>query len=238
MKDGMMANQHADQDAIRSAMAELAENFVGSTDIDSILESVTSHAVELIGGVDVADVLLIDGQRYRSMAATDEIATRLDKLQIELHEGPCLDAAAENPVILSPDLTSDLRWPNFAAAAVEEGVSSMMSFRLYSYAKQRNGVGGTAALNMLSRTRSDFSLEDQAVGAMLATHAASALIAADRQTQFESALASRDVLGQAKGILMERFKVDAVEAFGLLVKLSQDSNTLVRTVAQRIVEST
>ncbi len=90
----------------------------------------------------------------------------------------------------------------------------------------------------MSRNRLHFSVEDQIIGAMLATHAATALIAADRQTQFESALASRDLIGQAKGILMERFKVDAVRAFALMTKLSQDSNTPVRIIAARIVEST
>ncbi len=72
---------------------------------------------------------------------------------------------------------------------------------------------------------------------MLATHAAITLIAADRQTQFESALASRDVIGQAKGIVMERYKLDAGRAFATLVKLSQDTNTPVRVVAQRLVAS-
>lgn len=235
-----MADEGTADETIRAAMAELASNFVGDTGIDSILESVTAHAVELIGGVDFADILLIDDHHYRSMAPTDPLATRLDELQLEKREGPCLEAAAENPVILCEDLAADPRWPQFAAAAVEEGIGSMMSFQLYSYKKPRNrgSVSGRGALNLFSRNTGGFSVEDQAVGAMLATHAASALIAADRQTQFESALASRDVLGQAKGILMERFKVDAVEAFGMLVKLSQESNTPVRLIAQRIVDTT
>jgi AmiR/NasT family two-component response regulator len=72
---------------------------------------------------------------------------------------------------------------------------------------------------------------------MMATHAAITLIAADKDTQFQSALASRDVIGQAKGIIMERYKLDAGRAFALLVKLSQDSNTPLRSVAQRLVDS-
>jgi AmiR/NasT family two-component response regulator len=80
-------------------------------------------------------------------------------------------------------------------------------------------------------------VEEQAIAAMLATHAATALLAADRQTQFESALASRDVIGQAKGMLMERFKIDAVRAFALMTQLSQDNNVKLRTIAQQIVET-
>ncbi|MGV0741543.1 GAF and ANTAR domain-containing protein [Mycolicibacterium sp. XJ870] len=224
--------------SVRSAMADLAANFISGTDIDAILETVTTRAVELISDVDFAGVLLIDAHRYRSIAPTAAIATHLDNIQIELQEGPCLEAATDNPAILCPDLASETRWPDFAAAAVAAGVGAMMSFQLYSYTKLMNADRGRGALNLFSQSRCDFSVEDQAVGAMLATHAATALIAADRQTQFESALASRDILGQAKGILMERFKVDAVHAFDLLVRLSQDSNTPVRVVAQRIVDST
>ena len=72
---------------------------------------------------------------------------------------------------------------------------------------------------------------------MLATHAAITLIAANTQIQFESALASRDVIGQAKGILMERYKLDAGRAFALLVQLSQDTNTPLRLVAQQLIAS-
>ena len=80
-------------------------------------------------------------------------------------------------------------------------------------------------------------VKSEAVLAMLATHAAIALIASDKENQFESALASRDVIGQAKGIVMERFKIDAQRAFALLANLSQDSNMPLRQIAQRMVDS-
>jgi AmiR/NasT family two-component response regulator len=73
---------------------------------------------------------------------------------------------------------------------------------------------------------------------MLATYAATALISVDRQTQFESALAGRDLIGQAKGILMERFHIDAERAFDMMKALSQDSNTRLRVIAKQIVDST
>jgi AmiR/NasT family two-component response regulator len=73
---------------------------------------------------------------------------------------------------------------------------------------------------------------------MLATHAAAVLIAASRKRQFESALASRDIIGQAKGIIMQRFHVDAVRAFQLLTRLSQERNTPVRVIAQELVTRT
>jgi hypothetical protein len=80
-----------------------------------------------------------------------------------------------------------------------------------------------------------FTIESEAVGAMLATHAAIALIADDERLQFQSALASRDIIGQAKGKIMERFNVDAVRAFELLVKQSQNSNIRLAVVAEELV---
>lgn len=224
-------------EVVRGAMADLVANFATPTDLVTILTSVTERAVELIREVDFADILLIDNDQFQSVAATAPIADELDKLQWQLQEGPCLTAVSDDIAVLCPDLTNDDRWPRFAAAAVDAGIGSMMSFQLYMSAPSNRGTGARGALNLLSRNRLRFSVEEQAVGAMLATHAATALLAADRQNQFESALASRDLIGQAKGILMERFKIDAVRAFSLMTKLSQDSNTPVRLVADRIVET-
>jgi ANTAR domain/GAF domain len=226
-------------DVLPAAMAHLVANFATPTDLTAILETVTTSAVQLIHEVDFADVLLVDEQRYRSMASTAALAIELDTIQQELQEGPCLAAAVQDATVVCSDLTAEPRWPQFAAAAVQAGIHSMMSFQLYTYpTKTRDGAGGRGALNLFSRNRYHFSFEDRAIGAMLATHAATALITADRQTQFESALASRDLIGQAKGIVMERFHVDAVRAFSLLTKLSQDTNTPLRTIAQRIVDTT
>lgn len=225
-------------DDIRSAMAELATNFASHTDLIPILEAVTTQAVRLIGEVDFADILLIEASRHRSLAATAPIAEQLDAVQVELNEGPCLEAITDEPVVHSADFACEQRWPRFAAAAMQLGIRSMMSFHLYTYPdRTRGAITGSGALNLFSRNVEAFTVADQAVGAMLATHAAAALIAANRQVQFESALHSRDILGQAKGILMERFGVDAVRAFDLMTKLSQDTNTPVRLIAQRIVDN-
>ena len=107
-----------------------------------------------------------------------------------------------------------------------------MFFQLYTHQRK---PGQRAALNLVSRRPDAFDDEAQSVAAMLATHAAIALISQDREAQFRSALASRDAIGQAKGIIMERYDVDAVRAFELLRKLSQDTNIRLTEVADRIV---
>jgi urease accessory protein UreH len=117
-------------------------------------------------------------------------------------------------------------------AAVTAGIHSMLSFQLYAY---HSGSGG--ALNRFSQRRVSFDLETEAIGAMLATHATVAIMAMNEHDQFQSALASRDTIGQAKGILMECFHIDAVKAFVMLTKLSQESNIPVREIAVHVVES-
>jgi hypothetical protein len=150
-------------------------------------------------------------------------------MQRRFRQGPCLDAAVGHSVILCNDLGKDSRWPQFAKAAIAAGVHAMLSFQLYTH-NSRMG-----ALNLFGLTPDVFTLEAEALGAMLATHIANAFIAVDKELQFKSALNSRDVIGQAKGMIMERFGVDAVQAFDLLTNLSQQSNTRLVEVAAEVV---
>lgn len=217
-------------EVLRHAMSELTEQFAHPTDINDTLRGVTASSVGLIDGVESADVLLVAGpEHFRSVAATSQLAIEIDDLQKHFREGPCLDAAIGEPVVMSNDLRDDLRWPKFAAAAVAVGVHSLMSFQLYTHNAR---IG---ALNLFGLKPDVFTSQNEAVGAMLATHAAVALIADDERLQFQSALASRDIIGQAKGIIMERFDVDAVRAFELLKRLSQNSNLRLALVAEELV---
>jgi transcriptional regulator with GAF, ATPase, and Fis domain len=212
------------------AMAQLTKKFARPTDIDDTLKSVTASCVDLIDGVECADILLIAGaDLFRSVAPTSQLAVDIDDLQQRFREGPCVDAAVGNSIVLCNDLREETRWPRFAEAAAAAGVHSLMSFQLFTH-NTRMG-----ALNLFGLKPDAFTNEFEAVGAMLATHAAIALIADDVRLQFQSALASRDTIGQAKGMIMERFKVDAIRAFELLTKLSQDSNTRVADIAAELV---
>ena len=219
---------HRYDDAIARAMTELASGVSGRTPVGTALAELTRAAVQLIDGVDCADVLFINDGEFQSVAATSPIAITMDRAQEQTGEGPCLDAAERDVIVRCNDLRSDSRWPRFTPQALAAGVLSVMSFRLYA-----EGVS-SGALNLLGFRAGTFTAEPEAVGAMLATHAALSIVAADRQVQFESALASRDLIGQAKGVIMERFDVDALRAFDLLRKLSQDSNTPIRVIAERL----
>ncbi|PYE17366.1 GAF domain-containing protein [Williamsia limnetica] len=216
---------------LAGALAELARTASDKPELEDTLRVVTTTAVELIRGAETADVLTISRRReFRSHAPTSDLPIRLDSVQEELGEGPCVDAAFGERIIHSDDLTTDQRWPRFRPSAREAGVRSSLSFQLYT------GSGALGALNLFSSTAHAFSPADVEVGLMLATHAAVALHGIRKSEHFESALASRDVIGQAKGMIMERFAVDAVRAFELMRKLSQDSNVPVVKIAEQVVE--
>ncbi|WP_236983305.1 MULTISPECIES: GAF and ANTAR domain-containing protein [Mycobacterium] len=219
-------------DLLRTTMEALTRDLAqDGAPIEQTLAEVTAAAVGLLPAVDAADVLLIDNGVFTSVASTSPVGPRLDGAQRDTGEGPCLDAARATAVVRCDDLSTDPRWPSFTAIAVDTGVHSMLSYQLYTHG------AGSGALNLFSEKVGAFSHEAEAVGAMLATHAALALIAVNRQRQFESALASRDLIGQAKGMIMERFNVDAVRAFDLLRLLSQNQNIPLRDVASQIVAS-
>lgn len=220
-------------ETVRTAMAEVTRHFARPTDIDDTLAAITSAAATLIEDVHSVDVLLLeDADTHRSVAATSPLAENLSAVQQEHRQGPCIDAAVGETMVLSHDLREESRWPDFSAKAVAAGALAVLSFQLYTH---QSRPSCRAAFNLFSRNASAFDPEAQAIAAMLATHAAVALIARDRQAQFDSALASRDAIGQAKGMLMERFDIDAVRAFELMRRLSQDTNTPIVTIAARIV---
>ncbi|PRC45097.1 ANTAR domain protein, partial [Mycobacterium sp. ITM-2017-0098] len=123
------------------------------------------------------------------------------------------------------------RWPSFASAAVEVGVYGILSYRLIP----QHDV--TGALTLFSLEPHAFDESGKTMGALLATMATVAMMTATREEQFETALASRDLIGQAKGILMNHYQVDADRAFEMLRHLSQNDNIPVRAIAQQIIDN-
>ncbi|MDQ1732141.1 MAG: hypothetical protein QOK10_2300 [Pseudonocardiales bacterium] len=226
-----MTSPNKFDESIRAAMVELVRGHAKDSALERTLASVTNSAVELIDGVDFADVLVMHEGQARSAAPTAPGAVELDSVQLRHREGPCLEAAVNGAMIRCTDLREDRRWPTFAKAAVGAGVLSMLSFQLVTH---HNGVG---ALNLFGHAPREADTAGETMGALLATVATVALMTAAREQQFETALASRDVIGQAKGILMNHFKVDADHAFAMLKELSQSQNTPLRLIAQRVIET-
>ncbi|MEU2002893.1 GAF and ANTAR domain-containing protein [Rhodococcus sp. NPDC019627] len=220
-----------DHEDLGRLMADVARDWAVSSDLDSTLRGITDTAISMIPGADSADILMIAaGKRFESHAATSDLPEQMDALQQRLGEGPCVDAALDARVTRSNDLTEERRWPRFTRHALDAGVRSTLSFQLYT------GNHTSGALNLFAKNRHAFDEESVLIGEVLAAHAAIAIAAARTAEQLLSAVASRDMIGQAKGMLMERFGVDAAQAFAMLTKLSQDSNTPLADVAMKIVD--
>ena len=142
-----------------------------------------------------------------------------------------MQAALDDVIVRTDDFRSEQRWPKYSTAAVEVGVLSGLSIKLYTADRT------AGALNLFAFKPNAFDSEDETTGVVLAAHAAAAILASRQGEQLESALSTRDRIGQAKGIIMERFGVDDVQAFEMLRRLSQDSNTRLVEIAQRVIDT-
>jgi ANTAR domain/GAF domain len=202
----------------------------GTSDEAGVFLHLNKNAAEFVPGAQSAGVTVVRNGVIETLGATDGDVTVFDDLQRRHHEGPCLAAAWENHIIRVDDLSADQRWPRFIADALARTpISSIMAFRLFDDART------TVALNFYAAAPYAFDDESAEVGLVFATHTALAWDIVRRNEQFRSALASRDLIGQAKGIIMERFTVDAVRAFELLKQLSQNSNIPLSDIARRLV---
>ncbi|MCV7011839.1 GAF and ANTAR domain-containing protein [Mycolicibacterium madagascariense] len=199
--------------------------------IADVLANLTAASVELVQGADCAKISVIANGVLCSTAATSEIAASLDAAQQLAQRGPCLEAISTRRVIRCDDLRTDLRWPQFAPRARTAGVHSVMSCPI-----DTPGTDG-ATLSLFGFRAGAFGSESEAVGAVLASHASMMFLNQRQERQFKAALATRDVIGQAKGMIMERFGVDADDAFSMLKTLSQEMNSPVRVLAARFVNS-
>ena len=213
-------------------MAELARSTAMPRSLDEILADVTGTAKELIEGVDVAGVLLIGkGGTFETVAQTSDVMFKLDELQMRYNEGPCYEAALDEIVVRIDDFRKEPRFPKYAPAVAELGILSALSFKLYTADRT------AGALNLFGTEPKLWDSEAETIGMVLAGHAAAAILASREGEQLKSALSTRDRIGQAKGIIMERFGVDDVQAFDMLRKLSQDGNTRLVDVAQRVIDT-
>jgi hypothetical protein len=164
-----------------------------------------------------------------TLAALDELAGAVDAAQQELGEGPCLDAVWEDRTLLIDDMSREQRWPRLAERARELGVHSLLACHLSS---ER---GMKTSLNLYARQPHAFDETAVAIAAIYATHATIALDSARLETDLRAAVGSRQGIGQAVGILMERHHLTAKQAFDLLVRTSQQVNQKVRDLAGIIV---
>ena len=198
-----------------------------SEEVEQTAGTITSSARQLVPGTDQAAITVVRRRSVQTLAATDPVPVELNQVQQDCQRGPCLTVLQTENVVRSPDLAAENRWPEYACRAVSLGVRSILSIRL-SVPDHDQAFG---ALSLYSRAPGAFDATTVAVATAFATHAALAL---DKST-LGRALENRDLIGQAKGILVERHKISSDSAFRLLAEVSQRCNLPLREVADQLV---
>jgi transcriptional regulator with GAF, ATPase, and Fis domain len=215
-------------------MATLARDLLAQTSVDATLERITGSAVELVEGCDAAGILMLHDKKVQTLAATEQLVVDSDRLQEQLGEGPCFDAARTKDgerVFRIPDFTREQpRWPDYAPRAQRLGVGSMMGFLLYTEDEE------LGALNIYSRRPGAFTEAGELAGWLLASHAAVSFSSARTHAQMEQALGTRHMIGEAMGILMGSHDLTEDGAFDVLRRYSQERNIKLREVARLICE--
>ncbi|MEX5258565.1 GAF and ANTAR domain-containing protein [Kocuria arenosa] len=210
-------------------LGELARSLQGETDFEATLATIVGAALDLIPGASDASISVVEARRtIRSHAPSSELPAVIDRLQEQYGQGPCLDAVWEQRIVRVPDLAHEPRWPIFAPAAAAAGASSMLCFQLYV---EDDNLG---ALNVYGTDTGVFDAESAEIGLLVAAHAAVAFADAKRISNLLEAVRTRDLIGQAKGILMERFKITDHQAFLILATASSKTNIKLRDVAEHL----
>lgn len=221
---------------LNASLHELARLLFTERNADETLEVVARLAQQALANCDAASMTLMEGSKPTTTVSTDPLARAIDEHQYRLDSGPCLDAIRKRTRVRVDDMATSRDWPEFAAAAVVEGVNSSMSYPLIA------GDDALGALNMYSRTSGGFVGDDDK-GEVFARQAAITLAnvmafhrAQDLAANLALALENRDVIGQAKGILIITQKLGPEEAFDVLRRASQRSNRKLHEIAREMVD--
>jgi len=221
----------------RDAIAELARLPFDTTTMDAMLLRIAELAKQLISGVEDASVTLIANDKAHTAAYTGQLALDLDESQYGRGYGPCLEAAVGEEIREITDAREETRWPDYARSAVERGSLSSLSVPL----PVREGIHG--GLNLYAVEADAFDDDARHTSRAFASYAAVAVhnmhlyaSTRDQAEHLDTAMKTRAVIEQAKGILMSQRRCHADEAFALLAAASQRSNRKLRDIAQGIVD--
>ena len=187
----MASNNERSNHELAIRMAELARATAPPRSIDEVLTGVTAAAVEMIPGTDTCGVMLIGkGGKFESLFGTSDLIYKLDELQEQCNEGPCVTAAVDELIVRTDDFTRERRWPKYSAAIADLGVRSGLSFKLYT------GAQTAGALNLFGLQPHAFNGESEAIGSVLA-----AIAGAAGAVQVDGKMVDRPVALKAEAIL-------------------------------------
>lgn len=214
-------------------LAAVARELVGARNVQETLQRIVVFAVETIPGCDHAGLSLVIKGRIETPAQTDPpVPQMIDQIQNDTGEGPAVDAIRHHQLFETGNLALEQRWPRFAPAVAEQtDVRSVLAIRLFITDDDTMG-----SIGLYAETVDAFGDADRSVASIFAAHAAVALRAAQQQDQLTAAIETRDIIGQAKGIIMARKQVDDATAFAMLRDGSSRMNQKLREVAQLVVD--
>ena len=211
--------------------AELALSLHEGTTMEQTVDRVLEFAVKALSCSYAGVILVHEKARVETVAATHPVVADLDRIQLESGEGPDLEVIADRHGVLVRDVRAEQRWPSWASAVEAAGVRSMLGTRLYTTSTT---IG---SLNFYDTEPDRFGPEDVDVAHMLARHAAVAMDTVRDVEHLWKAIDARNLVGQAQGMLMERFGIDADQAFAVLRRYSQDKNLKLHVVARRLIDT-
>ena len=214
------------------SVAEAARTMRGHHGTDETLQTIVEVARDSVPGFDQVGVSILhkDG-RIEKRASTGDLVRHLDKVQYDLGEGPCVDSLRASDVVCAPEIRHDQRWPRYVPEAVAAGVQSQLAVKLYL-----DDEGTLGGINFYSTTSEQVEDDARALADLFAAHAAVALGHAREREHLGEALQSRKVIGQAIGIIMERYQMNEDRAFAFLVRASSHGNVKLRDIAQELVD--
>ena len=220
------------------SMDALSRLVTSEETVESTVARICELAVHAIPSVDICSSSLARRGKITTVAATDDIARVMDQIQYDTGQGPCLSSIEERATFLIADMHEDQTWPEFSKrAATETEIRCLLAFVL------QIGSDALGALNLISLQPDAFDDDDQSTGAVFASQAAVALANAltheqsERTiTELEGGMHTRQVVGQAIGILMASRHVDSEAAFDILKRISQRTNVKLRDISQQLVK--
>ncbi|TCC50539.1 ANTAR domain-containing protein [Kribbella pittospori] len=216
------------------AFARLAIELHDAPGVEETVDAVVQFALQALNCTYAGVALYSRGSQAEIAAVTDPVVRDVYDLQLSTQNGPLVTALRNRSTVLIRDTTADDRWPEWAAKVAALGVRSVLDVPLATGDATRSTVG---VLGLYSPFPDAFTEDDEAIAHILARHASVALASARHEESMSQAVDARKLVGQAMGILMERFDVDGDRAFAILKRYSQDTNTKLRDVAQQLIDT-
>ena len=222
------------QEGSAATFASLAVDLHEAGGVEETVDAVVQFALQALDCTYAGVALSTKGSRAEIAAVTDPVVGDVFELQISNQSGPLMTAMRDRTPVLIRDTTLDGRWPEWAEKVAALGVRSVFDVPLTTGNPRTWTVG---VLGLYSPEPDAFGPDDEAVAHILARHASVALASARNEAALAQAVDARKLVGQAMGILMERFDIDGDRAFAVLRRYSQDTNTKLRDVAQQLIDT-